>query len=85
MGNGEAKELICVTHGHELRGRMLEGMGVLGRGGQKGEKWENFNSIINKIYLIKKENSHIILNKEAVWVSSNSRGGMGIYFYYPKG
>ena len=21
MGNGEAKELICTTHGHELRGR----------------------------------------------------------------
>ena len=20
MGNGEAKELICMTHGHELRG-----------------------------------------------------------------
>ena len=20
MGNGEAKELICITHGHELRG-----------------------------------------------------------------
>ena len=20
MGNGEAKELICTTHGHELRG-----------------------------------------------------------------
>ena len=30
MGNGEAKELICMTHGHELReGRLLEGMGVL--------------------------------------------------------
>ena len=30
MGIGEAKELICMTHGHELRvGGMLEGRGVL--------------------------------------------------------
>ena len=29
IGNGEAKELICMTHGHELRWeRMLEGGGV---------------------------------------------------------
>ena len=33
IGNGEAKELICMTHEHELRwGRMLQGMGVPGRG-----------------------------------------------------
>ena len=25
VGNGEAKELICMTHGHELRGRIAEG------------------------------------------------------------
>ena len=25
MGNGETKELICTTHGHELRQRMLVG------------------------------------------------------------
>ena len=34
MGNGEAKELTCTTHGHKLRsgeGR-LEGGGVKGRG-----------------------------------------------------
>ena len=31
MGNGEAKELICMTHGHELRGGgMLVGGGVHG-------------------------------------------------------
>ena len=30
MGNGKAKELICMTHGHELMGGMLEGMGVMG-------------------------------------------------------
>ena len=35
VGNGEAKELICTTHGHELRGELLEG-----RGNQaEGDKW----------------------------------------------
>ena len=35
IGNGEAKELIYMAHGHKLRGRMLMG----GRGaGQKGIK-----------------------------------------------
>ena len=33
IGNRELKELICTTHGHELRGEMLEGLGVQGRGG----------------------------------------------------
>ena len=28
-GNGEAKELICMTHGHELRGRECGWWGVL--------------------------------------------------------
>ena len=38
MGNGEAKELISRTHGHELRcGGMLVGERVQGRG-NKGEK-----------------------------------------------
>ena len=27
MGNGETKELICMTHGHELRVGLLKGMG----------------------------------------------------------
>ena len=36
--NVEAKELICTTHGHERRGRMLEGMVVPGGGGLRGEK-----------------------------------------------
>ena len=31
MGNGEAKELICTTHGHGLRWEML------GRGAGGGE------------------------------------------------
>ena len=34
IGNGEAKELICRTHGHELRvGVMLVGGEVKGGGG----------------------------------------------------
>ena len=38
-GNGEAKELICMTRGHEQRGRgMPEGMGVLHEGEKGGEK-----------------------------------------------
>ena len=36
-GSGEAKELIRITHGHELRGGLLEGLGVPGRGGQRGK------------------------------------------------
>ena len=36
-GNREAKELICMTHRHELRRILLEGMGLSGRGGQRGK------------------------------------------------
>ena len=32
IGNGEAKELTCMIHGHELRGGMLEGGSVQGGG-----------------------------------------------------
>ena len=32
VGNGEGKELICKTHGHELRWGNAGGMGVQGRG-----------------------------------------------------
>ena len=49
----ELKELICTTHGHELRGGMSEGWGVQGGGGIMGENWENCNSIINKKYFKK--------------------------------
>ena len=38
MRNRESKELICTTHGHELRGGMLEGGGVQGRVGIKGRQ-----------------------------------------------
>ena len=52
IGNGEAKELLCTTHGHELRGGTLEGE-VCRVEGDKGDKkkWDNGNSIINKIQL----------------------------------
>ena len=32
VGNGVAKELICITHGHALRG-----VGIAGRNGCTGE------------------------------------------------
>ena len=37
VGNGDAKELICMTHGHELRRGMLKGEGCRVEG-DKGEK-----------------------------------------------
>ena len=37
IGNEEAKELICVAHGHELRGRLLDGRREPGRGEQRGK------------------------------------------------
>ena len=58
IGNGEAKELIYTTQGHELRlvGN-AGGRGVAGHRGIKGRKWDNFNSQINKIYLKQKNAS----------------------------
>ena len=50
MGNGETKELICMTHGHELRlGNAGGSVGTEQRGIKWG-KWDNCNSIFNKIY-----------------------------------
>ena len=52
IGNGEAKEFICMTHGHELnKGGDVGWRGCAGQRGVKGEKWDNCNSIIIKIYL----------------------------------
>ena len=48
MGNVEAKELICTTHGHELNGGNAGGRGCVGGRGIKGGKWHNCNSMINK-------------------------------------
>ena len=60
IGNVEAKERIHMTHGHELKGQGNAGWGV-GRRGIKGRtKWDNCNSIINKIYLkIKKVHNKV--------------------------
>ena len=54
MGNGEAKEPICMTHGHELRwgndgGRRDTGWREI----KRRKKWDNCNSIMNKIYFKK--------------------------------
>ena len=54
MGNGETKELICMTHGHELRLGNAGRREDAGQMGIKGEKtWDNCNSVIKKIYLKK--------------------------------
>ena len=50
IGNVEAKELICLTHGHELRWGSDGGRGCARWRGIKGGKWDNCNGIINKIY-----------------------------------
>ena len=50
IGNGEAEELICATHGYELRGGGVGGRRGAGqRGINGGKKWDDYNSIINKI------------------------------------
>ena len=51
IGNVETNELICMTQGHELRWGDVGGRGCAGQRGIKGGKWDNCNSIINKIYL----------------------------------
>ena len=43
-----------MTHGHELKGRNVGGRVCAGRKGVKGVKWDNCNSIINKIYFLEK-------------------------------
>ena len=51
-GNGEAKELICMTHGRELRWGNAGGKADAGQRWIKGrKKLDNCKSIINKIYL----------------------------------
>ena len=55
IGNVEAKELICMTHAHKLRGggENAGGRGCRAEGDKGEEKWDNYNSIMNKIYLEK--------------------------------
>ena len=40
-----------MTHGHELSGGDAGAMGCAGWKGIKWGKWDNYNSIINNIYL----------------------------------
>ena len=49
IGNVEAKELICMIHGHELRRGSAGGIGQ--RGIYVRKIWNNCNSKINKITL----------------------------------
>ena len=37
IGNGEAKELPCMIHGHELSGENVEGRRGAGQRGRKGK------------------------------------------------
>ena len=36
IGNVEAKELTCMTHGHKLKGGIVSGRGCAGQRGIKG-------------------------------------------------
>ena len=47
VGHVEAKELISITHGHELWRGNVGGTGV-GRMEWTGGEWDNCNSVINK-------------------------------------
>ena len=51
MGNGGAKELIFMTHGHELSLGNTDRSGSAEQKGIKGrKKWDSCNSRIHKIY-----------------------------------
>ena len=51
MGNGEAKELVCMSYGHELKWGNDDGREGTGQREIKGrKKLDNYNSIINNIY-----------------------------------
>ena len=51
-----------MTHGYEVGGGLLEGRAVPGRGRQREKNWDKSNSIINKIYLKKKNKVASSLN-----------------------
>ena len=52
IGNGEAKEFTCITHGHDLRGLECSwaGWGCRTEVNNREKKWDNYNSTISKIY-----------------------------------
>ena len=49
IGNVEAKELISMTPGHELKGGMWAGGGICREEGSEGGKMDNCNSVIKYI------------------------------------
>ena len=63
-----------MTHGHDLKGGNVGGRGCAGWRGVKGGKWDNCNSIINKIHLKKQP----LLNVKSKTLP------MTKYFLYPK-
>ena len=50
IGNVEAKQLICMTNGHELKGGNAGGKGYAGWRGIQGGGSDKCNNIINIIY-----------------------------------
>ena len=70
MGNVEDKELLYMTHGHELNGGNAGGRGCAGQRGIKG-KWDNCNSILNKTYFLK-NTANIIPTIPTILLNVNS-------------
>ena len=48
-----------MTHGHELKGRNVDGRVYARWRGIKGGKGDSCNSIINKIYFLKKKSESV--------------------------
>ena len=55
-----------MTHGHELKGGNAGGRGCAGWRGPKGGKWDNCNSIINKIHL-KNKNKNVFVTLDTYY------------------
>ena len=71
IGNGVAKELTHMTHGHEQWcGDCLRNLEMLGGGGQRGKNQDNCNSIINKIE--KKKITKVLLDTLIISILCNS-------------
>ena len=73
MGNVEAKDLIYMTYGHELKRGNAGKMGCEGWKGIKEEKCDNCNSIINKAYLKKKRTSCLFAFRHVPFQKSSLR------------
>ena len=56
MEKPKNSQVICMTYGHKLRdGGNAGRRGGAGQKGIKGrKKWDNYNSITNKIYFLKR-------------------------------